>query len=60
MYNTFKNTSQILTDCRIESGESKLTKHVIWNKKAKKSAIPAYNAKAFTAGMSERPPEKLH
>jgi len=40
------------------SRANKLTKQVIWSKKSIKRAIPAYKAKARTAGISDKAPEK--
>jgi len=42
------------------SRANKLTKQVIWSKKSIKRAIPAYKAKARTAGMSDKAPENRH
>jgi hypothetical protein len=49
-----------LTACRMVSRANKLTKQVIWSKKSIKRAIPAYKAKARTAGMSDKAPENRH
>jgi len=42
------------------SRANKLTKQVIWSKKSIKRAIPAYKAKARTAGMSDKAPENRY
>jgi hypothetical protein len=42
------------------SRDIKDTKHVICIRKSMSRATPAYRAKAFTAGMSDRAPRKKH
>ena len=46
------------TSCRLASSVIRLTKHVIWKKKSKRTAIAAYRANSRTAGMVVNAPEK--
>ena len=46
------------TSCRLASRVIKLTKHVIWKKKSKRTAIAAYRANCRTAGIVVKAPEK--
>lgn len=48
----------IHTAWRIVSNANKLTKHVTCSTKSTNNAIPAYRAKALTAGISDNPPKK--
>ena len=56
---TQQKTSQRLFSCLAMSNAIRATKQVICIKKSIKSAIPAYKAKALTAGISDRAPRKV-
>ena len=46
----------VLTSCLDVSNESRPMKQVIWRKKSIMRAIPAYKAKALTAGIVDNEP----
>lgn len=50
--------SKRFSACRMASSVIKLTKQVICNRKSMRRAMPAYNANALTAGISDSPPKK--
>ena len=50
--------SNLLASCLLISRVIRAMKAVIWRMKSTNKAIPAYRAKAFTAGIPDKAPRK--